>query len=683
MTTELHAGSPDISVERDVAVPMADGVRLYADVYRPSSPGPHHVLLISQPYDKGPALSNVGYAHPSWYARHGYIVVSQDTRGRFRSEGDFYPFRHEADDVSTTIEWAGRLPGSTGKVATYGFSYPGLGQLLAAQRKPAGLTAISPGFTGGRPYQDWFYVNGAFSLAFAASWSNYLALDGAARREDDGALAALAQGLASSWGLYWVLPLTAYPPLAGVDTPYFHDWLDHPAHDDYWAAFDVDFTQVDTPGLHVGGWWDIFVRGTVNDYVTLAAEGRAPQKLVLGPWHHMPWRPLSGATGEVGAHVVDDWQLRYWREVLDGEQSGVFDHPVTAYVMGLGWRDLDAWPPSSAVPVDWYLHSDGRALSKFGTGTLSQESPSDEAPDVWTYQPDYVPTGGGGHSCCIEDFAPMGPADQDPIERTKLVLVYTSQPLEADTTLVGDVHVTLFAATSAPDTDFTARLCIVEPSGLSTNLLEGIVRARSRESLSQPSPVTPNEVVEYRIDLGPVGARVPAGHRLRLQVGSSDFPQWDRNLNTGGPIGKEPASAMRTATQVVLHDGDHPSRLDPARSQACRKAGAQRPRRSRQDAKSIAAAAAIPDRRRLACIAGFAVDDPSRPGAFGAAAARQPRLACQPRSPPRRRSPGRRLSRTRIRASRSSRARPRSPVRTLRDRRAPSPRGTRTWVHPP
>ena len=569
MTTELRAGSPDISVERDVPVPMADGVRLYADLYRPSSPGPHHVLLISQPYDKGPALSNVGYAHPSWYARHGYIVVSQDTRGRFRSEGDFYPFLHEADDVSTTIEWAGRLPGSTGKVATYGFSYPGLGQLLAAQRKPAGLTAISPGFTGGRPYQDWFYVNGAFSLAFAASWSNYLALDGAARREDDGALAALAQGLASSWGLYWVLPLTAYPPLAGGGAPYFHDWLDHPTHDEYWAALDVDFTQIDTPGLHVGGWWDIFVRGTVNDYVTLAAEGRAPQKLVLGPWHHMPWRPLSGATGEVGAHVVDDWQLRYWREVLDGEQSGVFDHPVTAYVMGLGWRDLDAWPPSSALPVEWYLHSDGRALSKFGTGTLSQEPPSDEAPDVWTYQPDYVPTGGGGHSCCIEDFVPMGPADQDAIERTKLVLVYTSQPLSADTNLVGDVHVTLFAATSAPDTDFTARLCIVEPSGLSTNLLEGIVRARSRESLSHPYPVTPNEVVEYRIDLGPVGVRVPAGHQtpagweLRL-------PAVGPNLNTGGPIGKEPASAMRTATQVVLHDRDHPSRLTLP-GQACRR----------------------------------------------------------------------------------------------------------------
>jgi len=550
-----------VSVERDVEVQMPDGVRLFTDVYRPAGDGPHHVLLISHPYDKGAAESNFGYAHPSWYARQGFIVAAQDIRGRYRSEGVFYPFRHEADDLSTTIEWASRLPGSTGKVATYGFSYPGLNQLLAAQRNPAGLAAISPAFTGGRPYEDWFYVQGAFSLAFAASWANFLALDAAARRADDAALAAIGQGLASSWGLYWVLPLTAYPPLAGGDAPYYADWLDHPSHDEYWRAFDVDFARIAQPGLHVGGWWDIFARGTVNDFATLAGLGKAPQKLVLGPWHHMPWRPLGGAPDEAGPHVVDDWQLRFWREVLDGEETGIFDRPVTVYVMGDGWRDFDAWPPREARSVDWHLHSDGRALSKFGTGTLSPETAGDEQPDVWLYEPGLVPTSAGGHSCCEEAFVPMGPADQDATERTKLVLVYTSEPLSAPLDLVGNASVTLFATTSAPDTDFSARLCVVDPSGLSTNLVEGIVRARSRDSLEQPAPVRPGEVVEYTIVLGPVGTRVPAGHRLRLQVGSSDFPQWDRNLNTGGPIGKEPASAIRTATQVVLHDRDHPSRL--------------------------------------------------------------------------------------------------------------------------
>lgn len=561
MPDTLLPGTPAITVERDVPVTMADGVTLYADVYRPEGPGPFHVLLISHPYDKSGAESNVGYAHPAWYARQGYVVISQDCRGRHRSEGTWYPFRHEAEDVSATIEWAGRLPGTTGKVATYGFSYPGLNQLLAASRKPEGLAAISPAFTGGRPYQDWFYVQGAFSLAFAETWSTFLALDTAARREDDAALAAYAGALGAAQGLYWVLPLDAHPGITGGDTPYYHDWLAHPTRDDYWGQYEADFSAIDVPGLHVGGWWDVFVRGTVNDYRSLSERGAAPQKLVLGPWHHMPWRPLGGATDDVGSWVVDDWQLRFWGQVLDGEETGVFDHPVTAYVMGSGWRDLDAWPPSQSRPTDWFLHSDGRALSKYGTGTLSPEAPGAEPPDVWAYDPGYVPMSAGGHSCCDELTTPMGPADQDPVEHTKLVLVYTSEPLGRPLELIGDAHVTLYAASTAVDTDFSAKLCLVDPSGLSTNLLEGIVRASHRESSTAPSPITPGEVYEYRIELGPVAAHVPAGHRLRVQIGSSDFPQWDRNLNTGGPFGREPASAARAAIQTILHSDVYPSRV--------------------------------------------------------------------------------------------------------------------------
>jgi putative CocE/NonD family hydrolase len=554
-------GTPELTVERDVPVPMADGVTLFADVYRPAAGGPHHTLLISHPYDKTAAESNFGFAHAAWYARQGFITVTQDTRGRFRSEGTFYPFRHEGSDVATTIEWASRLPRSTGKVATYGFSYPGLNQLLAAQHRPGGLAAISPAFTGGRPYTDWFYTQGAFTLAFAASWANFLALDTAARRQDDAALAALGHALATSPGLYWVLPLEAHPALAGGDTPYYHDWLAHPSHDDYWRQWDVDFSQIEVPGLHVGGWWDVFVRGTVNDWASLTREGQAQQKLVLGPWHHMPWRPLGGAADDVAAQVVDDWQLRFWRHVLDGDTTGVFDHPVTAYVMGAGWRDLDAWPPTQSRPVDWFFHSDGRAQSKFGTGALSTAAPGEEPPDLLHYDPGLLAPSAGGHSCCVEGLTPMGPADQHPVETTKWVLVYTSEPLGRDLDLVGDARVTLHAATTAPDTDFSARLCLVDPVGLSTNLAEGIVRARYRESAERPSPITPGEVYEYRIELGPVGARVPAGYRLRVQVGSADFPQWDRNLNTGGPFAKEPASAARSAIQTILHSGAYPSRI--------------------------------------------------------------------------------------------------------------------------
>jgi uncharacterized protein len=550
-----------VTVERDIPIQMSDGVTLRADIYRPEKGGPHHVLLMSHPYDKAHGVSFVAYAHPAWYAQQGYVVVGQDSRGRGRSDGIFYPFRHEADDMATTISWASSLPGTTGRVATYGFSYPGLNQLYAAQRRPPELAAISPAFTGGRPYEDWFYRQGAFVQAFAQAWATYLAMNVAARAEDDAALGMLASSLGNYAALSWVLPLTAYPPLSAGHAPYYHDWLAHATHDGYWQAFDVDFDQIEVPGLHVGGWWDVFVRGTVNDYRQLARTGHAPQKLVLGPWLHMPWRPVAGATGDVGATAVDDWQLRFWRELLDGEESGVFDHPVTAYVMGAGWRDLDGWPPPAAQSVEWFLHSDGRALSKFGTGTLSTDPPAAEPPDTFAYQPGFVPVSSGGHSCCLDDVTPMGPADQDATERTKLVLVYTSEPLTRDLEIVGDVTVTLFAVTDAPDTDFSARLCVVDEAGVSTNVLDGIVRARYRDSLDDPTPITPGEIHEYRIDLGPVATRVLPGQRLRLQVGSADFPQYDRNLNSGGPFGEEPSTAIRAATQVILHNDAHPSRV--------------------------------------------------------------------------------------------------------------------------
>ena len=209
----------------------------------------------------------------------------------------------------------------------------------------------------------------------------------------------------------------------------------------------------------------------------------------------------------------------------------------------------------------WFLHSGGRANTAFGDGTLSLERPGDEPADVFVYDSSFPAPSRGGHSCCFENLAPMGPAEQKGTEALNIVLVYTSAPLERDLTLIGDVSLTLHAASSARDTDFAARLCVVAPDGRSTNVQEGIVRARFRDSLSEPKPLRPGEVYEYRIALGPVGLRIPAGRRLRLDVSSSDFPQWDRNLNTGGALGGEGASAAVTATQVVLHDRARPSRV--------------------------------------------------------------------------------------------------------------------------
>ena len=274
----------------------------------------------------------------------------------------------------------------------------------------------------------------------------------------------------------------------------------------------------------------------------------------------MPWKPLGGESADAGPTVVDDWHVRFWNETLKGEGSGVFDAPVSAYLLGDGWHEADAWPPSATTPAAWYLHSQGQATSSFGDGTLSTTSPGAEPPDVYTSVASNPAMSMGGHSCCIEHLAPMGPADQRGREETRIVLVYTSAALDEELLLLGDVSLSLFASSSATDTDFCARLCRVDQAGVSTNLTEGIVRARFRESLTEPTLIESDRVYEYTIEMGPVGVRFAPGEQVRVSVSSSDFPLYDRNLNTGGPLYAEPASAEVLATQSILHDAEHPSR---------------------------------------------------------------------------------------------------------------------------
>jgi hypothetical protein len=555
---EPFPGNPDVTVERDVEARMRDGVVLRADVYRPAAGGPHPVLLMREPYDKTTAQTGSGYYHPSWWAAQGFVTVVQDCRGRFRSEGEFVPFAHEARDGHDTVEWAARLPGADGRVAMYGFSYPGATQLLAATERPPSLVAICPAMTASQSYEGWTYQGGALHLAFAANWAAGLAAYTAITRGDGAEIRRLEALLGSSdW--FGHLPLREVPGLDRATAPYWHDWLDHPAYDEFWrvTAVDEDYGRIEVPGLHVGGWYDIFLSGTVANFRGIAGR----QKLVIGPWQHGPWTPLLGGGPEAGPGAVNEWQLRFLDEVVRGRPSGVFDAPATVWVLGDGWRDLDGWPPAGVQMVDWYLHSGGRAGSALGDGTLSPGPPGEEPADVFVYDPLAPVASAGGHSCCDDALTPMGPRSQEGSERWGDTLVYTSPPLQSDLDLVGDVEVRLFAATSARDTDFTAKLCRVDPDGVSTNLKQGIVRARSRESLAAPTLLEPGRVYEYRIALGPIGARIPAGYRLRLDVSSSDFPHWDRNLNTGGPLFAEGPEAAVVATQTVLHDRLRPSRV--------------------------------------------------------------------------------------------------------------------------
>ena len=561
-------GDPTVTVERDVPCRMRDGVVLLADVYRPADAGgPLPVILMRLPYDKTQA-ENLAYAHPSWYARHGYVVVVQDVRGRCASEGEWYPFAHEAEDGYDTIEWAARLPGANGKVGMYGFSYVGQTQLLPAVLQPPSLVSLCPGMTASQPYEGWTYNGGALELAFVGTWTLDLAAGQARRAGDEAELARLGAALGNAAGPLRALPLDGFPPLERATTPWFFDWLDHPTYDDYWRRWSVDEDYAPLrryPSLHIGGWYDIFLAGTVRNFLGMRSgpgADAASQRLLIGPWYHMPWVPLDSAGGEpAGAGVVDDWQLAWFDHTLRGEAFGGPDAPVSVRLMNdTRWRHYADWPPPGSTPTPLYLHSKGRANSAQGDGTLTDDAPAEAEPvDVFTYDPQIPSPSLGGQSCCYPFISPMGPVDQGPAEQWNGIVVYTGEPLAADLLLVGEASVTLWAATSAADTDWTARLCHVDPTGRSVNIKAGIVRARSRASTAVPTPITPGEAVRYEIALGPVGTRVPAGHRLRLDVASSDFPHWDRNLNSGGPLFREGIGAAVVATQTILHDADHPS----------------------------------------------------------------------------------------------------------------------------
>ena len=561
-----------VRAEHDVPVPMRDGCVLRADVYRPEQGSGHPVLVMRTPYDKRFA-QNFVYQHPVWYARQGYVVVVQDVRGRHASDGVFYPARAEAHDGADTVAWASRLEGTSGKVGTFGFSYPGAVQLLAAAERPEGLTCAVPGFAGGDFYDGWTYNGGAFNHAFILSWVvQFLGVPEALKRGDREAAARLAAAGGTLDQLYWAQPLQELALFrdAGV-ADYFYDWLEHDTRDDYWKALSMDgrYESVGAPCLHVGGWYDSFIEGTLRNFTRLRElagdDDARHQRLVVGPWYHIPWGRVVGARdfGEEAGNTVDALQLAWFDHWLKGERPDLLDEPpVRLFVMGANrWREASTWPPEGARVEDWFLRSDGRASSLSGDGALSRERPSDEPPDVFAYLPVAPVPSRGGRSCCLPDTAPMGSFDQTEIELRNDVLVYSTAPLERDVEVAGTVELILYAATDRPDTDWTAKLVDVGECGCAFNLCDGIVRARFRESLERPTPLEPGRVYEYRIRVGSTCNRFKRGHRIRVEVSSSNFPHYDINPNTGQRVGEATLLDSVVATQAVFHDSSRPSRL--------------------------------------------------------------------------------------------------------------------------
>ncbi len=569
-----------IKVDFNVPVPMRDGATLYADVFRPDAAGRFPALITRTPYDKTSPANRTGTLDVVRAAMNGYAAVVQDVRGRYASDGDFYTFVNEINDGYDSIEWLASQPWCTGKVGTFGISYVGATQWLAAKSKPPSLAAIAPGFTAHDYHEGWTWQGGAFELGFNLSWA-IGALSSANWGKISAQLGLGADDLSkliaakdSLCGGFSHLPLSDMPHLKDGLAPYYYDWIAHPEYDDYWknVCIQESHSDIAIPAFNVGGWYDIFLGGTISNYTGMRANGashaaRSGQRLLIGPWIHSG-APLNvsgeynfGARSAAAAIDLAGAFLRYYDHHLKGEDNGVPDEkPVRIFVMGINeWRYEDAWPLDRAQPTPYYLHSGGRANTLNGDGALAPEAPADEPTDSYLYNPaNPVPTSGGG-LCCDPAFMAPGAYDQRPIETRPDVLVYSTPPMERDTEVTGPISVTLYASTSARDTDFTAKLVDVEPCGYARNLTDGIIRARYRTPRQTAAFVNPGDVYEYSIDLWATANVFKKGHRIRLEISSSNFPRFDRNMNTGEPIGSD--SAFLPALQTIHHSAAHPSHI--------------------------------------------------------------------------------------------------------------------------
>jgi len=546
---------------------MRDSVLLSADVFRPSPRGRYPVLLQRTPYGKGQAQIAFNILNPIRAAEAGYVVVIQDTRGRYASEGEFAPFLYESQDGFDTVEWCAAQSWSNGKVGMYGMSYVGATQWLAAIAAPPHLVTICPSMTAADYHDGWIYQGGALSLAFSTAWTaQFLAVSQLARlglslEERRTEEARLMQALERLRKTLSHLPLAELPLLRrdGL-APYYYDWIAHPDGDQYWQRWSTlaHHDRVTVPAFNLGGWYDLFLAGPPRNFAGLreraATEAaRTGQRLIMGPWtHNLPSIAVAGEMnfGWAATLCVEDLQLRwfdYWLKEID---NGIIDEPpVRLYVMGDGWRDEQEWPLARTQYVPFYLHSGGRANSLEGDGWLSRDPSGSEPTDIFLYNPQNpVPTIGAG-----------GVYDQRPVERRLDVLLYSTLPLPEPIEVTGPVTVILYASSAALDTDFTAKLVDVAPNGYARNLCEGIMRARYRNSPTRPELLEPEQPYKFTIDLLVTSNLFRAGHQIRLEISSSNFPRFDRNPNTGEPAGT--ARRTQPAMQTVYHDTQHPSHI--------------------------------------------------------------------------------------------------------------------------
>ncbi len=555
-----------VRIEKDVQVPMRDGVTLATDLYIPEAPGRFPALLWRNCYGKD------GYGDMSWYASRGYVVVHQDVRGKHASGGDFVHFRDDANDGFDTDEWIGAQPWSNGKIGLMGGSYLGYTGIAQAVRGSRHLAAMSISVATGDVYNGWIYSDGALFLGFAFPWGA-VGMNGREFR--------FQNPVPVPWPeIFAHLPLETMDVKAGYPNPVYREWLRHPrAGDPYWkdVSYEKDIARISIPVLVLEGWYDLFLRGALQDHVlitrdSLSARARRHKHLVIGPWAHeggvrnnAPKAPAAGPDrsldfGPEAAVETRKIYLRWQDHWLKGIDNGIDrEPPVRIFVMGENtWRFENEWPLARTRYTKYYFGGT-RANSINGDGTLATAAPAaEQAADSYVYDPaSPVPTL-GGNTCCSQ--VPSGPWNQIEAEMRDDVLVYSTPELKTPLEVTGPVKVTLYASSSARDTDWTAKLVDVHPDGYAQNLCDGIIRARYRAGRTAPADLLePGRIYEYEIDLWATSNVFLPGHRIRVEISSSNFPRFDRNLNTG----EDPMTGTRMAKaeQTIYRSKQRPSHI--------------------------------------------------------------------------------------------------------------------------
>lgn len=520
-----------------------DRVRLDADVYRPAAEGEFPILLMRQPYGRAIA-STVVYAHPTWYAAQGYIVVIQDVRGRGTSEGEFKLFAHEIEDGYDSVQWAANLTGSTGAVGMYGFSYQGMTQLYAAAAKPTALRTICPAMLAYDVYHDWAYENGAFCLQANLSWALQLSAETARLKGDEAAFCALTMA-AKTLTFNETIP-TRSRVLSELDpTSFYHEWLAHPQPDAYWENLSPKtyLHDVDLPMLHIGGWFDTFLRGTFNLYQEMASRSRYRQQLIVGAWAHLPWGRRVGAIdfGVEATTPCDRLQIRWFDHFLKGKDTGLLtEPPIQLFEMGTNqWRSLNSW--NSAESTAFYLSSTGLAGMDDQNGRLIQNS-KPQTPnsfDVLVHDPWRPVPAQGSHAAF-----PTGSFERSALDCRTDILTYTSGPLIEQLHLIGEVILKVYCAADTPSFDLCAVLSTVSPNGEVYNFAQGYIHVQPGQ---KTDPLT--------FALQPTCICIQKSHAIRLSLSAACFPAYPVNAGTGASAGETRLIDQKVITVTVMCGG--------------------------------------------------------------------------------------------------------------------------------